>query len=130
MAFIKISADKCYNPAEHRYEDVFAALINIDKIESIQEFIPDDDEFKGRAGSLIIMNTGNEYVTMEYNVDQLMEMIEDKLEELTVVVDKVDKSVPEITVLPNPCTPDGQITICPLIKKDDEVSLYEFDSKE
>ena len=127
MAFIKVSVDAGYNYDEHRYRHTFVALINTDLIETIQEFIPNDDKFEGPEGSLIIMNTGNEYVTMKYNVDQLMEMIEDKLEELTVVVDKVDKSVPEIAVLPNPCTPDGQVTICPLIK---EGEVYEFDSKE
>lgn len=106
MAFIKVSVDAGYNYDEHRYRHTFVALINTDLIETIQEFIPNDDKFEGPEGSLIIMNTGNEYVVMEYNVDQLMEMIEDKLEELTVVVDKVDKSVPEIAVLPNPCTPE------------------------
>lgn len=89
MAFIKISVDSAYSYDEHRYEDVFTALINIDLIEAIQEFIPDDDEFEGRAGSLIVMNTGHEYVTMEYNVNQLMEMIEDKLKE----TNKGDESV-------------------------------------
>lgn len=77
MAFIKIPVDTGYYNL-----GVITALINIDLIEIIRKFTPiDDDEFEGTEGSLILMNTGNEYVTMKYNVDQLMEMIEEKLKE-------------------------------------------------
>lgn len=76
--FITLVCDSKYNYEEHRFADVFTAKINIDRINSITDFIPDDEAFSGNVGSEICFDDGS-FVCMEYTPDQIEGLIEDAI---------------------------------------------------
>ena len=76
--FITLVCDSKYDHESHKFADVFTAKININKINSITDFIPDDEDFTGKAGSEIFFDDGS-FVCMEYTPDQIEGVIEDAI---------------------------------------------------
>lgn len=77
--FITLTCDSMYDYDEHRFANMFTATINIDQIQSICDYMPEDEEFAGQAGSEINFDDGSRFVTMAYKPNQIEEMIEDAI---------------------------------------------------
>ena len=76
--FIKINCDGMYNYDEHRFEDTFSVLINVNKIDAVSEYIPDDEGYEGKAGVEIDLSNGN-YIAMDYTLEQIEQMISEAI---------------------------------------------------
>lgn len=75
--FIRLVTDKDYDEKTHRYTEFVEVALRIKNISEIIEYMPDDPEYNNtKVGSKIIMTNGDEYLAMDWTIDELFGLID------------------------------------------------------
>lgn len=75
--FIKLVADKDYDKESHKFTDNAEVVLKVKNISEIIDYMPDDPDYDNtNFGSKIIMTNGNEYIVMDWSIDEILGLIE------------------------------------------------------
>lgn len=75
--FIKIVTDKDYDKESHKFTDNAEVVLKVKNISEIIDYMPDDPDYEDtKFGSKIIMTNGNEYIVMDWSIDEILGLIE------------------------------------------------------
>lgn len=75
--FIRLVTEKDYDKEQHKFTDVVEVAFKVKNISEIIEYMPDDPDYDNtNIGSKIIMTNGNEYIVMDWSIDEILGLIE------------------------------------------------------